>query len=95
MAIITVLTDSAESELKHRKVKHFGYKFRYDNNLVDVDNPIGPIPKDYQFLQASFEKHGCGNHKYDQITVNRYLPGQGTYRLLDSHLNLLSTNLSY
>lgn len=69
--------ENAESELKHRKVKHFGYKFQYDNNLVDIDNPIEPIPKDYEFLQNLFKKHGCGSFEYDQLTVNRYLPGQG------------------
>ena len=63
--------------MKHRKVKHFGYRFRYDDNLVDVNDPIKPIPKKYEFLQNLFEKHGCGSHKYDQITVNMYLPGQG------------------
>ncbi|XP_016839158.1 alkylated DNA repair protein alkB homolog 8 isoform X1 [Nasonia vitripennis] len=83
--VVAFPTDSADSELKHRKVKHFGYKFRYDNNLVDVDDPIGPIPKDYEFLQALFEKHGSGNHKYDQITVNRYLPGQGIPPHVDTH----------
>ncbi|KAJ8675399.1 hypothetical protein QAD02_011185 [Eretmocerus hayati] len=74
-----------ESELKHRKVKHFGYKFRYDNNLVDLDNPIAPIPESYQILQNRFEKHGCGNHKFDQLTVNRYLPGQGIPPHIDTH----------
>lgn len=58
-------------------MKHFGYKFRYDNNKVDVDNPITPIPDSYEFLQDLFQKHQCGNFVYDQLTVNRYLPGQG------------------
>ena len=75
--IIYKIVENPEAELKHRKVKHFSYKFRYDNNLVDIDNPVTPIPKNYEYLQDLFEKHGCGKWKYDQITVNRYLPGQG------------------
>lgn len=70
-------TEAVESELKHRKVKHFGYKFRYDNNKVDIDNPTTPIPESYKFLQNLFQKHKCGNFTYDQLTINRYLPGQG------------------
>ena len=69
--------DDVSSELKHRKVKHFGYKFRYDTNIVDVDDPIAPIPQNYQFLQNLFKEQGCGKYDYDQITINRYLPGQG------------------
>lgn len=64
--------------MKHRKVKHFGFKFRYNDNLVDIDNPITPIPENYKFLQDLFEKNNCGKFKYDQLTINRYLPGQGT-----------------
>lgn len=31
---------SAQRELKHRRVKHYGYEFRYDNNNVDKDKPL-------------------------------------------------------
>lgn len=31
---------TAQKTLKHRRVKHFGYEFRYDNNDVDKDNPL-------------------------------------------------------
>ncbi|XP_039178096.1 alkylated DNA repair protein alkB homolog 8 isoform X2 [Crotalus tigris] len=35
----------AQKSLKHRRVKHFGYEFRYDNNNVDRDKPLpGGIP---------------------------------------------------
>ena len=58
-------------------MKHFGYKFRYDTNTVDVDDPITPIPESYRFLQTLFMQHDCGKYEYDQLTINRYLPGQG------------------
>ncbi|XP_063005024.1 alkylated DNA repair protein alkB homolog 8 isoform X2 [Melospiza melodia melodia] len=38
-------TQNAQKTLKHRRVKHFGYEFRYDNNNVDKDKPLpGGIP---------------------------------------------------
>ncbi|KAK0084307.1 hypothetical protein PV325_007302, partial [Microctonus aethiopoides] len=73
------------SELKHRNVKHFGYEFRYDANTVDPDHPIAPIPVDYKFLLDLFEKNNCGNHNYNQLTINRYLPGQGIPPHIDTH----------
>lgn len=72
-----IFTENTLPELKHRKVKHYGYEFRYDTNRVDPQDPIDPIPKEYEFLQELFEKNGCGKFVYDQLTVNRYLPGQG------------------
>lgn len=30
----------AKKALKHRRVKHYGYEFRYDNNNVDKDKPL-------------------------------------------------------
>uniref|UniRef100_F7GQ66 tRNA (carboxymethyluridine(34)-5-O)-methyltransferase ALKBH8 n=1 Tax=Macaca mulatta TaxID=9544 RepID=F7GQ66_MACMU len=40
-------TDNQNSQksLKHRRVKHFGYEFHYENNNVDKDKPLpGGIP---------------------------------------------------
>lgn len=74
--IIIFLVDNT-SELKHRKAKHFGYIFRYDNNKVDLENHIEPIPAECDFLQKRFEQENCGFYIYDQLTINRYLPGQG------------------
>lgn len=31
---------SVQKALKHRRVKHYGYEFRYDNNNVDKDKPL-------------------------------------------------------
>ncbi|RXN32301.1 alkylated DNA repair alkB -like protein [Labeo rohita] len=36
---------TVQKALKHRRVKHYGYEFRYDNNNVDKDKPLpGGIP---------------------------------------------------
>ncbi|CAD6244560.1 GSCOCG00013391001-RA-CDS [Cotesia congregata] len=82
------------SELKHRKVKHFGYEFCYKTNRVDPNSPIEPIPADLEFLYGLFEEHGCGRYKYDQITINRYLPGQGIPPHIDTHSPFEDTILS-
>ncbi|XP_034936265.1 alkylated DNA repair protein alkB homolog 8 [Chelonus insularis] len=77
--------DEINLELKHRKVMHFGYEFDYSTNKVDPSNPIKSIPNEYKFLQELFEKNKCGNHVYDQLTINRYQPGQGIPPHIDTH----------
>lgn len=74
--ICKILAESVSSQLKHRQVKHFGYEFEYGTNMVDPDKPIAPIPDEYKFLQDLFDKHNR-KHTYDQLTINKYLPGQG------------------
>ncbi|XP_051169030.1 alkylated DNA repair protein alkB homolog 8 [Leptopilina boulardi] len=86
--------DDVSSELKHRRVKHFGYKFCYDTNTVNIDDPITPIPQDYHFLQKLFNEAECGGHEFDQITINRYLPGQGIPPHIDTHSVFENTILS-
>lgn len=60
--------------MKHRQVKHYGYKFDYDNNGIQYDI-CDPIPKEFQFILNAIQLYlkWCPN----QITVNKYLPGQG------------------
>lgn len=74
--IYAVVESISSHQLKHRQVKHFGYEFEYGTNIVNPDNPIAPIPQDYEFLQTLFNKHNH-KYKYDQLTINKYLPGQG------------------
>jgi hypothetical protein len=38
--LIIVVCLPVQKVLKHRRVKHFGYEFRYDNNNVDKDKPL-------------------------------------------------------
>lgn len=58
-------------------MKHFGYEFEYGTNSINPDRPIASIPQDYKFLQILFDKHGH-KYMYDQLTINKYLPGQGS-----------------
>lgn len=85
--------ESVSSQLKHRQVKHFGYEFEYGTNIVDPDKPIAPIPQDYKFLQALFDKHGH-KYAYDQLTINKYLSGQGIPSHIDTHSVFEDTILS-
>lgn len=60
--------------MKHRQVKHYGYEFDYDNNGVRYDT-CDPIPKEFEFILSTINLYV--NWRPNQITVNKYLPGQG------------------
>ncbi|XP_071411017.1 tRNA (carboxymethyluridine(34)-5-O)-methyltransferase ALKBH8 isoform X3 [Pithys albifrons albifrons] len=79
-------TQNAQKTLKHRRVKHFGYEFRYDNNNVDKNKPLpGGLPEICnQFLEKCL-KQGYIKHKPDQLTINQYEPGQGIPPHIDTH----------
>lgn len=67
--------------MKHRRVKHYGFEFRYDNNNVDKDKPLSEkIPEDCLFINKRLEEKGYGTllpWTPDQLTVNQYQKGQG------------------
>ncbi|NWX17173.1 ALKB8 protein, partial [Aegotheles bennettii] len=72
--------------LKHRRVKHFGYEFCYDNNNVDKDKPLpGGLPEICDLFLEKCLKQGYIKHKPDQLTVNQYEPGQGIPPHIDTH----------
>ncbi|XP_019634528.1 PREDICTED: alkylated DNA repair protein alkB homolog 8-like [Branchiostoma belcheri] len=76
----------AEQALKHRRVKHFGYEFRYDNNNVDKDKPLpGGLPDWCSPVIDKMMSEGHIKHRPDQITVNQYQPGQGIPPHVDTH----------
>nr|XP_025040613.1 alkylated DNA repair protein alkB homolog 8 [Pelodiscus sinensis] len=77
---------NAQKSLKHRRVKHFGYEFRYDNNNVDKDKPLpGGLPEICSMLLEKCLKQGYIKHKPDQLTINQYEPGQGIPPHIDTH----------
>lgn len=64
--------------LKHRKVQHYGYQFKYDTNDVDPGIPLlEKIPVVYGPLLDKILSAGLVKYYPDQLTVNHYLPGQG------------------
>ena len=66
--------------LKHRSVKHFGYEFKYTTNNVSPDEPLEEgIPSVCGQLLERLKADGLIEEDPDQLTVNKYKPGQGTW----------------
>lgn len=69
------------STLKHRQVKHFGYEFLYGTNNVDIEKPLKQdIPAACDMLWDRLREReiaGLNWAKPEQLTVNKYEPGQG------------------
>lgn len=74
--------DEDDGNMRHRQVKHFGYEFRYDINNVDKDKPLpDSVPEECLPLFQRLHFDFCP----DQLTVNRYKPGQGIPAHIDTH----------
>lgn len=88
--------DKAEgSLLKHRQVRHFGYEFKYGSNSVDKDNPLPfGIPEALNGIVRRIVEQGWMPVPPDQLTVNRYLPGQGIPPHVDTHRSFTDEILS-
>ncbi|XP_038367717.1 alkylated DNA repair protein alkB homolog 8 isoform X2 [Canis lupus familiaris] len=77
---------NVQKYLKHRRVKHFGYEFHYENNNVDKDMPLpGGLPGICDSFLEKWLKEGFIKHKPDQLTVNQYEPGHGIPAHIDTH----------
>ncbi|XP_078513159.1 tRNA (carboxymethyluridine(34)-5-O)-methyltransferase ALKBH8 isoform X2 [Lissotriton helveticus] len=78
--------ENAQKSLKHRKVKHYGFEFRYDNNNVDKNKPLpGGFPETCELVLEKVMGQGLIEYKPDQLTVNQYEPGQGIPPHIDTH----------
>lgn len=87
--------DSSSTELKHRKVKHYGYTFLYESNNIDRENPLpGGLPKEVEPLLNRLISKGIISVKPDQLTVNQYQPGQGIPPHVDTHSAFEDTLIS-
>lgn len=73
------MNDWCGQTLKHRQVKHFGYEFLYCNNNVDKSKPLlnQKIPDECDILWSRLGEKIPVDKRPDQLTVNKYLPGQG------------------
>ncbi|XP_047545550.1 alkylated DNA repair protein alkB homolog 8 isoform X1 [Vanessa atalanta] len=84
-----------ESNLKNRQVKHFGYEFRYGSNDVDLSSPLSEnIPEECNILWERLSSYGIEFRIPDQLTVNKYSPGQGIPSHVDRHSPFDDTILS-
>ncbi|XP_075706095.1 tRNA (carboxymethyluridine(34)-5-O)-methyltransferase ALKBH8 isoform X2 [Rhinoderma darwinii] len=78
--------NSNQKSLKHRRVKHYGYEFRYDNNNVDKDQPLrGGLPEFCNVLLDKCLHRRLIKNMPDQLTINQYEPGQGIPPHIDTH----------
>lgn len=73
------LNESCYQTLKHRQVKHFGYEFFFHNNNVDRNKPLlnQMIPIECDKLWPRISEKILIEKRPDQLTVNKYEPGQG------------------
>uniref|UniRef100_A0A3Q3WZG6 tRNA (carboxymethyluridine(34)-5-O)-methyltransferase n=1 Tax=Mola mola TaxID=94237 RepID=A0A3Q3WZG6_MOLML len=86
---------TAQKSLKHRRVKHYGYEFRYDNNNVDKDKPLAAgIPEECLPVLERCVTNKLINIMPDQLTVNQYESGQGIPPHVDTHSAFEDTILS-
>lgn len=80
--------------LKHRQVKHFGYEFLYGTNNVDKNKPLEQkIPKECEILWKRL-KPTISSNPPDQMTANKYEPGQGIPSHVDTHSAFLDPIIS-
>ncbi|XP_021526484.2 alkylated DNA repair protein alkB homolog 8 [Aotus nancymaae] len=77
---------NSQKSLKHRRVKHFGYEFYYENNNVDKDKPLSRgLPDICDGFLEKWLREGYIKHKPDQMTINQYEPGHGIPAHIDTH----------
>lgn len=99
--IMKIDQDAVDSNLKHRRVKHFGYEFLYEVNNVNPQQKLDrKIPSECSFLWDRLQKEcDCLNlsldwQEPDQLTVNSYAPGQGIPSHVDTHSAFLDPIIS-
>ncbi|XP_045930473.1 alkylated DNA repair protein alkB homolog 8 isoform X1 [Micropterus dolomieu] len=86
---------TAPRALKHRRVKHYGFEFRYDNNNVDKDKPLpAGIPQECLPVLERCVKNKHIDIIPDQLTVNQYESGQGIPPHVDTHSAFEDTIMS-
>jgi len=84
-----------ETVLKHRQVKHYGFEFNYSTNDIDPDDPLEEkVPPECLKVAEKAVSEGLMDVVADQMTVNRYLPGQGIPPHVDNHNCATQTILS-
>ncbi|KAK2912599.1 alkylated DNA repair protein alkB homolog 8 [Channa argus] len=86
---------TAQKALKHRRVKHYGFEFCYDNNNVDKNKPLpAGLPEECLSVLENCVRDGHIVTIPDQLTVNQYESGQGIPPHVDTHSAFEDTILS-
>ncbi|TPX54941.1 hypothetical protein PhCBS80983_g05681 [Powellomyces hirtus] len=89
-AILSSLESSQEGTpwipLNKRRVQHYGYRFDYELNTVDLNTAtVDPLPSWCTQLLAKYQGAFPDNSTPDQLTVNEYQPGAGIAPHTDTH----------
>lgn len=89
------INESCGQTLKHREVKHFGYEFLYGKNNVDIDKPLldQPIPSECDILWSRIGEKIPVDKRPEQLTVNKYQPGQGPLVFLSNCIEDLISSI--
>lgn len=77
-----------ECKMKNRQVQHFGYEFIYGQNTVDYRNPLErkiPVECDELWTLLDEKCPKFNGFRPDQLTVNKYEPGNGIPSHCDTH----------
>ena len=74
-----ISAEHVQEDLKHRQVVHYGYKFRYGSNDVDCSSPLSSdgLPHFTHFVVQKLMDNGYFAEEPDQLTINKYNPGDG------------------
>lgn len=85
-AIVAQLDLQQWSQLKQRRVQHYGYEFIYGENTVQVEKPADiPIPEFLTGIKNRVSDLVAPQPPINQLTVNEYLPGMGIPPHFDVH----------
>jgi len=82
--LLAALDEGPWESLARRRVKHYGFEFRYLTPDVDPGAPIEPIPPLVGALLARLRAAGATD-RLDQLTVNEYEAGVGLSPHIDTH----------
>lgn len=82
--LLAALDEGPWESLARRRVKHYGFEFRYLTRDVDPGAPIEPIPPSVDALLAGLRAAGATD-RLDQLTVNEYEAGVGLSPHIDTH----------
>ncbi|XP_063674406.1 alkylated DNA repair protein alkB homolog 8-like [Bolinopsis microptera] len=84
----------SQDELKNRVTLHYGYKFDYKTNMVDLNAPLDHHPIPCSVLKVLEIIEPNISISPNQLTVNIYQPGQGIPKHVDTHSIFTSEILS-
>lgn len=75
-----------QKALKHRRVKHYGFEFRYDNNNVDKDKPLPAGNLDLLLSNILYQVWFCGLFFVIWSSVTRQAYNKGKKEVAEEYV---------